>query len=163
MEGARSEDLLWHCNRVWQSRRGHSCQFWCWSSEPRPTVEQALVEDPLGSPPWPFLLLLFHIYNKVTAFYLTDIHLLCISGKATSSVTYIRSDVTYYLCRIFLQELLSIPKKCALVPSLAPAPSYPPQASFIQVAVGTSRNIPRIYSKHCHMHNKPRGLIFWGV
>ena len=68
--------------------------------------------------------------TKVTAFYITDLHLLCTSGRATSSVTYIWSDVIYYMCYNFLQELLSIPKKCAFVPSLAPAPCQPPQASF---------------------------------
>ena len=101
MEDARSKDLLWHCHRVWQSRPGHSCQFWCWSTEPRPIVEQALVEDPLGSPPCAFLL-----------------H--CTSGRATSSVTYIWSDVIYYLCYIFLQELLSIPTKMCVFTLLSP-------------------------------------------
>ena len=60
--------------------------------------------------------------TKVTAFYITDIHLLCTRGRATSSVKYIWSDVIYYLCYIFLQELLSIPKNVRLYP---PQPSRP--------------------------------------
>ena len=77
---------------------------------------------------------LFHIYNKVTAFYITDIRLLCTSGRATSSVTY-AWYVIYYLCYIFLQKLLSIPKKCAFFVDIfctlhSPRALPPPSGQF---------------------------------
>jgi len=163
MEDARSEDLLWHCHRVRQSRPGHSCQFRCWSTEPRPIVEQALVEDPFGSPPCSFLLLLFHIYNKGRCFLYKLTSTYSVQVEEPLVQWRISGLMLSIICATFSFRNCCLSQKMCVCTLLSPRALPPPSGQFDICCSGYKQKYSTHLFKTLPHHNKPRGLIFWGV